>query len=152
MSICILNGRYIFSVRFFRLPSKIIIWLIFPAWKHHHTFTASCTLTMLVLTRKPTRDFDPMLAWCWANVADAGPTSNQHAIKVRWVLELWFRIRKVKGRHNAMTCAVFNKSTVIVCKWHTVRWRVLPRTSVQGWPNIVLTVWRFVHTTATIIR
>ena len=36
--------------------------------------------------RKTTRDVDPVLFWCWASVADGGPTSNQHRVNVTWLL------------------------------------------------------------------
>ena len=26
--------------------------------------------------------YDPMLGWCWANVVDGGPASNQHWVNV----------------------------------------------------------------------
>ena len=33
------------------------------------------------------RDVEPMLVWCWASVADAGPVSNQH----------WFYVSCLRG-------------------------------------------------------
>ena len=33
---------------------------------------------MLTECTQQTRDAGPMLVWCWANVVDGGPTSNQH--------------------------------------------------------------------------
>ena len=33
-----------------------------------------------------TRGVEPMLDWCWANVADVGPTSTLHWFNVSWLL------------------------------------------------------------------
>ena len=67
-----------------------------------------------------TQGFQPMLFWCWASVADAGPTSNQHwfdalgyhaalipSRKQQTLSQWWLNVGSVSwtiGRDWAMIC------------------------------------------------
>ena len=39
-------------------------------------------ITSLPLYSQQTQDAEPMLVWCWSSVYNAGPTSNQHWLKI----------------------------------------------------------------------
>ena len=60
-----------------------------------------------------TQDIEPIMVWCWPNVYDAGPTSNQHRFNVScWnvFVNLWCtarqirRLNKPQGMRSALRC------------------------------------------------
>ena len=46
-----------------------------------YLFTWYSALVLTVCGAEQTREVDPMLAHCWADVVDGGPTENQHWVR-----------------------------------------------------------------------
>ena len=70
-------------------------------------------------------DIDPMLVYCWANVADAGPTLNQHWVDVSCTAEqrAWTLQRHAKGR--GWDC-------LNPCELHGIDWWISGSGSIRG--------------------
>ena len=61
------------------------------------------------LLSQQTRDTDPMLFWCWADVEDGGPTSKQHWVSASCLLDKPYGVLAL---HNAIwpCCFVSGKT------------------------------------------
>ena len=65
----------------------LIVQLLHPRTLLNVQLSERETSTSTCYTYKP-RDFDSMLALCWADVEDGSPTSNQH----------WFNVFSLRGK------------------------------------------------------
>ena len=57
--------------------------------KVQRAFLHSYTISHWARTTQQTQCAEPMLGWCWPNVCDAGPTSDQHWANASWFLGYW---------------------------------------------------------------